>query len=101
MEKEKKIIVIIILNFILFVSLISLAILNEDYFYEMKLTNCKSILNSEYQISTNDVAFCYKLNNYPFWNFTVDYYICYGFLYLILGFILNFTSWLLISEDYL
>ena len=47
------------------------AFLTYDYFYEMKETNCESIMNSDYVNPTDDVANCIKFYNYPFVNFTL------------------------------
>jgi len=65
----------IIIGLIIIVGCLLTSILSYNYFYNMKVTNCDDILNTDYQISTEDVASCIRFNNYPLWEFTFLYYI--------------------------
>lgn len=69
---------------VLGVALFIVSLSSQQYFYHMKETNCESIMHT-FDASTEDVADCKRFQNYPFWNFTFDYWIIFGFLHLTLG----------------
>ena len=88
--KNRNIKTSILLNVFLFLILLSLAVGLQNQFYNMEEVNCKKIMSSSYEVSTDSVSECYKFNNFPFWNFYVEYYLFFGFIHLLLGMILNF-----------
>lgn len=83
----------LIVNLLIFILLLSTAVLNYNYFYNMKLKNCQSIVSSDYHVSTEDVSGCYRFYNYPFWEFTFYYYILWGILHIIIFAIQLMAGW--------
>jgi hypothetical protein len=86
LEKEigkKNTSILIKISIIIISLLIIISICLSPYFFDMKVNNCNSILNSEYEISTFGVTDCYEFNNYPIWNFAQDY-ILYSILYILI-----------------
>jgi len=90
MKFGKNRLICIFLNIFLILILLSLAFGLHNTFYEMKVNNCNSILSSNYSVSTEDVADCYRFINYPSFEFNMDYYLLFGLLHLSFGLILNF-----------
>jgi hypothetical protein len=86
---EKRTLFYLVINLFLFLSLLAIAILSQSYFYNMELDNCNSILTSDYNVATDSVSYCYKLDNYPFWAFTLGHYLIYGGIHLFIAAIVN------------
>jgi len=69
----------IIIGLIIIIGCLLTSILSQNYFYNMQVTNCDDILNTDYQVSTGDVADCIRFNNYPFWQFIFPHYLFWLF----------------------
>ncbi len=87
--KNKNIKISLAINIGLFLILLVSAIGFENHFYHMKEVNCKSIMGSDFGVSTGDVSECYEFYNFPFWNFYFIYYLTFGMIHLFMGLILN------------
>ncbi len=74
----------ILLNSIVLIILVSCTIGFADYFYEMRVTNCESILKTDYQVSTGEVSSCLRFQNYPIYNYWFPYYLMYFLFYIFL-----------------
>lgn len=81
------------------VALFIIALASHDYFYEMKTTNCESVLSNDYDVSTEDVVSCKKFNNYPFWEFDSLYWFLFGFFHIASGGILVFIKEVFDDDD--
>lgn len=73
-----------------------IAVMLYPTFYNMEVTNCNSIIGSEYNVGTDETADCYKFNNFPVFNFTIPYFLGYFFLYIL--FVLMITIGILMKE---
>ena len=66
-----KVYLFVALNFLLVIAMVFFTI----YTYHMKDVNCQTILNSTYNVATEDVSACYKFYNFPiFWIIIVSFF---------------------------
>ena len=79
-------IISVLINVLISVLLLSIclgsALATQDYFYDMKVKNCNSILDLEYKVGTEGVKECLEFQNYPTYNFYVPHYLMWGFLWI-------------------
>ena len=59
-----------------------------DYFYDLKMKECEAIQGSEYEVSTEDVSYCYKIQVNKLWQYDIGYYIGINIIIVLLFFMI-------------
>ncbi len=85
MEKYIKINIVLNVGFLILILVSSILLF--DFFYNMKVENCKDITGSEYEVSTQSVTSCIRFNNYPVYEYVVPYYLATFCMYFLISFV--------------
>lgn len=77
--------IIVFLLTLIISSVVSYSI--HDYFYELKMKECDAIMSSDYQVSTDSVTECHKIDVNKFWNYDIGYWIAPMAISLMIAFL--------------